>query len=52
MQASKLSGRFSTVTKAGLARRLAILFCIVASAIGWSAIIGLVLLFKPDLLLF
>ena len=49
MQATKLSGRFSDVTKGSLARRLAILFCVVASAIGWAAIIGLFLLLEPDL---
>lgn len=48
-QATKLTGRFPNVTKAGVARRLAILFCIIASAIGWAAIIGLFLLLKPDL---
>ena len=49
MQATKLSGRMSNVTKSSIARRLAILFCVVASAIGWAAIIGLVLLLNPDL---
>ncbi len=49
MQATNLSDRFLNMTKASLARRLAILFCIAASAIGWAAIIGLILLLKPDL---
>jgi hypothetical protein len=49
MQAMKQSRWVSSVTRDGLARRLAILFCIAASAIGWAAIIGLVLLLKPDL---
>ena len=51
-QATKVSGRFSNMTKASLARRLAILFCVIASAIGWAAIIGLVLLLKPGLFSF
>lgn len=49
MEATNLSGRLSSLTKASLARRLAILFCVLASAVGWAAIIGLVLLLKPDL---
>lgn len=48
-QATKMPGRLSIMTKASLARRLAILFCVAASAIGWAAIIGLFLLLKPDL---
>lgn len=49
MEATNLSGRLSNLTKASLARRLAILFCVIASAVGWAAIIGLILLLKPDL---
>jgi hypothetical protein len=49
MQATKLSGRFSNVNRASLGRRLAVLFCVIASAIGWAAIIGLIFLLKPDL---
>ena len=30
-------------------KRLAFFFCVLASAIGWAAIIGLVLLLKPEL---
>tara|TARA_B100000676_G_C17890731_1_gene739047 strand:- start:101 stop:223 length:123 start_codon:yes stop_codon:yes gene_type:complete len=32
-----------------IAKRFAILFCAIASAIGWAAIIGLFLLLSPEL---
>jgi len=47
MQVTNTTDRFAGQQKRSLGRRLAIIFCLIASAAGWGAIIGLVLLLKP-----
>jgi len=48
MQATETNERTAVPNRSGLGKRLAILFCILASALGWAAILGLVLLFNPE----
>jgi hypothetical protein len=50
MQLFKLGQESETASRISFTKRLAFLFCIIASGIGWAAIIGLVLLLRPELL--
>ena len=49
MQATETNQHATARKGSNVGKRLAILFCILASAIGWAAILGLVLLLKPEL---
>jgi hypothetical protein len=49
MQATETNEQATAQKSSSVGKRLAILFCILASAIGWAAILGLVLLLKPEL---
>lgn len=48
-QSTKSISEWSGESRASIARWLAFLFCLFASAVGWAAIIGLLLLLKPEL---
>jgi hypothetical protein len=49
MQATSLSKRTHSGAMARIGKRLAIVLCFVGSLIGLAAIIGLVVIFKPEL---
>jgi len=49
MQATETNEHTVVRNRSSLGKRMAILFCILASAVGWAAILGLVLLLKPGL---
>ena len=50
MQFMKPDDGLARSERPSITKRLAFLFCLIATGIGWAAIIGLILLLKPDLL--
>lgn len=49
VHATKTNERWADDPRQRVAKYLAIAICFVASVLGWAAIIGLVLLLKPEL---
>lgn len=50
MQFLKSDDSLARSERPSITKRLAFLFCIVASGLGWAAIVGLILLLETDLL--
>ncbi|MEX2618416.1 MAG: hypothetical protein WD767_20210 [Alphaproteobacteria bacterium] len=49
MQFLKSDDSLARSKRPSITKRLAFLFCIIASGVGWAAIIGLILLLESDL---
>ncbi|GEM_PF-3548850 len=49
MQLFRSDDGMASGEKISVTKRLAFVFCIIASGIAWAAIIGLILVLKPDL---